>query len=194
MAFSDARNERDRAARGGMMGGRQSDSPPHAGRGGGAVAGLGNPGGGFNRNSPANNGAFAGMGGLNARRTQNVSPSYQGTLGNFGMMAMRGLPGPGMVAGAVQDIAGLRPGFSGFTGNRFGPGDYDPKNASFMERGDTMRRFMPNPLLRGLQARPQAAPAPQGLLARGPQTRGPMTLSVGGGLPYSVMLPGRSFF
>jgi hypothetical protein len=180
---------------GGMMGGRQSDSPPHAGRGGGAVAGLGNPGGGFNRNSPANNGAFAGMGGLNARRTQNVSPSYQGTLGNFGKAISRSIPGAGMVVGAGLDIAGLRPGFSGFTGNVRGPGDYDPKNASGMQRdGGDMRRFMPNPLLRGLQARPQAAAAPQGLLARGPQTRGPMTLSVGGGLPYSVMLPGRSFF
>ena len=121
-------------------GGRKSDAPPHAGLGGGAVAGLGNPGGGFDPRGGPNNSPFAGMGGLNARRTQNVSPSYQGTLSNFGKMATRGLPGPGMIAGAGLDIAGLRSGFSGFTGNVHGPGDYDPKDAirSMRPRGGPM--------------------------------------------------------
>lgn len=76
------------------------------------------------------------------RRTTQVSPSYKPTLSNLGKLFSRAMPGPGLVAGAIQDIAGTRPGFSDFTGNVKGPGSWDPKDRQTM-LGDLTQAIRP---------------------------------------------------
>jgi hypothetical protein len=77
------------------------------------------------------------------RRTTNVTPSYKPTVSNLSKVLSRVMPGPGLVAGAVQDIAGTRAGFKDFTGNVKGPGDWDPKDHNTGILGATTQAIRP---------------------------------------------------
>lgn len=97
------------------------------------------------RNAPTN-GLFGGMGGLNARRTPNATPSYDPSLSNLakvgmiaggtllggGPMTALGMMGKpfGQIAGLGATGLGALTGFSGYRGMVNGPGDYDPKNVA----------------------------------------------------------------
>lgn len=81
------------------------------------------------RNAPTN-GLFGGMGGLNARRTPNATPSYDMSLHNMVELGRFATPGPGLVSGLGRMVAGYGPDFTGYRGMVNGPGDYDPKNVA----------------------------------------------------------------
>jgi hypothetical protein len=122
MAFSDARNERDRADTG-------RNSTNHGG---------GDPRAAAARNTNAmaarNSVAPIGLGtrpAFQPRRTANVTPSYEMSLHNLrevmGMMPLGPMSAVGSFMGALG-VPGFAPEFEGFTGNVMGPGDYDPSN------------------------------------------------------------------
>lgn len=96
----------------------------------------------------------SGMAGALARRTPVTSPSYEASLGNLAKLASRSIPGAGMVLGAGLDIAGARPGFTGYQGQVNTPGSYDPKGGPEMQAGvqpddrATMRRMLLGRMLR----------------------------------------------
>jgi hypothetical protein len=122
MAFSDARNERDRAETG-------RNSTNH---GGGDHAGAARR----NTNAMAarNSVTMPGPGTrptFQPRRTQNVTPSYELTPHNIqqalGMAPLGPMSAVGSLLGALG-VPGFAPEFEGFTGNVMGPGDYDPRN------------------------------------------------------------------
>lgn len=149
------------------------DRPGQVGRGGSAFSSraMHNPmrdaafGTGV-RGSP-----FAGMGGLNARRTPGVSPSYQGTLGNFAKLGMMGagmmlgggpLTAVGMMGkplGRATGVLGGLTGFSGYTGLQHGPGSYDPTNRGPADRAG-YNPFDGRPKMQPAQS-PQPAQAAQ---------------------------------
>lgn len=131
----------------------------------GAAKGNAGYGGGGRRGGEGGTGFGGGIPDFSPRRTPNRTPSYQATPENIAKLVGRGIPGPGMIAGAGLDIAGGRPGFSGFTGNKMGPGDYDSKNF--------MGQQMFGAGLRGMQGgRPGAVYTPQYLRALLAQQQG----------------------
>lgn len=176
------------SGRGAAFGG--NDRPGQVGRGGSAFASraMQNPMQDAAFGTGIRGAPFAGMGGLNARRTPNVSPSYQGTLGNFAKAISRGIPGPGMIGGAIADIAGLRSGFTGYTGQRFGPGDYDAQNRGpadrMMELGTRQR---PMPRVAPIAPPPAIPPLGTGFVPAA-------SLSVPGMGSYGVNLPSYGYF
>lgn len=144
--------------------------------------GMGNRNGGFG----------GGMGGLNARRTANPTPSYDMNLHN--MIALGGmLPGPGMAPHVGAMIAGIGPQFQGFRGTINGPGDYDPSNR-FGSNGSSL---FPMQQRQGIQA--AGAPRPMAQ----PQQPNPMLqqlqmpaaqFNVPGPSQYGVNLPSYGYF
>lgn len=134
MAFSDARNERDRAETG-------RNSQNHGG-GDPRAAATRNTNAMAARNSvrglmPGTRPAFQ------PRRTQNVTPSYELTPHNvieaLGMAPLGPMSAVGSFLGALG-VPGFAPQFEGFTGNVMGPGDYDGPNAFYT--GNTREGLM----------------------------------------------------
>jgi hypothetical protein len=120
MAFSDARNERDRAETG-----RNSNN--HGG--GDARAAAERNLNAMAANNRAVNAPFGGLSRQQFRRTPNVTPSYDMSLHNM-MELAKMMPGPMMGLRGLGAAVGLGtgPNFTGATGNVHGPGDYDPTN------------------------------------------------------------------
>lgn len=177
MAFSDARNERDRAETG-------RNSTNHGGGDARAAADR-------NRNAMAANNSPMNRGfnpNFNPRRTPNMSPSYEMSLRN--MMALSGMmPGPGMAVRAGMMASGLGPQFEGYTGNVMGPGDYDPKNWLGQRGGSAMG--MPAgrpPITAAGQPKPVTPPGMTPLQVPAAQ------LSVPGPSQYGVNLPSYGYF
>ena len=127
MAFSDARNERDRAETG-------KNSTNH---------GDYDHAGAARRNTDAmaarNSVTPIGLGTRprSFRRTTNVTPSYELTPHNvmqaLGMAPMGPMSSVSAMLGALG-VPGFAPEFEGFTGNVLGPGDYDPTNRAGLMR------------------------------------------------------------
>jgi hypothetical protein len=142
--------------------------------------GMGNRNGGFG----------GGMGGLNARRSVNPTPSYDMSLHN--MRALSGmLPGPGMAINAAKMAMGLGPQFEGPRGTINGPGDYDGPNR-FATLGSNI-----NPGQRqGLNLAQTFRPKPTGAVKmpqQNPMMRRP-GLQMNSGLQgYGTFRPGYSF-
>ena len=190
---------------GGYSGGDRGPMGSHTGAGSASGRGFDRPDKGFSR----------GMQGATARRSPVQSPSYEASLGNLATLASRSMPGAGMVLGAGLDIAGARPGFTGYQGHVNTPGSYDPKGGPQMNGGGGVsdlalqrhlltsgygggnRAFytpgMASPGL--LRAAPQAPQppqiAPQQITA---QTYSPKALSTPGLLAYGVKQPGYGYF
>jgi hypothetical protein len=140
--------------------------------------GMGNRNGGFG----------GGMGGLNARRSVNPTPSYDMSLHN--MRALSGmLPGPGMAINAAKMAMGLGPQFEGPRGTINGPGDYDGPNR-FATLGSNI-----NPL-KALNLAAALKPKPTGAVKTAPVN--PMMsqpgLNLSSGLAgYGTYRPGYNF-
>ena len=148
MAFSDARNERDRAETG-------RNSSNHGG-GDARAAAERNRDAMAARNTPTN-APYGGMPRQQFRRSVNPTPSYEMSLRNMYELSKM-MPGPMMGLRGLGAAIGLGTGpeFSGATGNVHGPGDYDPTN-----------RFAGEGLLLRMQQR-----AGKPMMRRGLQYRG----------------------
>lgn len=139
------------------------------------------------RNTPPA-GFSGGMGGLNARRTANPTPSYDMSLHN--MRALAGLmPGVGMAPSVAAMGMGFGPQFQGSRGIVNGPGDYDPTNR-FGTNESAMMQARPKMGVTQPAARPPMAAQP-GLMAHtGPSQWLTNTGASPGLQPYGVMAPG----
>lgn len=136
-------------SRGGGVGDGTGGGRSQNGRDGRTGTGANNGGGGF----------VSGMTGATARRTPVTSPSYEASLGNLAKLASRSIPGAGMVLGAGLDIAGARPGFTGYQGQVNTPGSYDPKGGIENSSGMVMRAPAGFPQARFQGAKNQPMPA-----------------------------------
>jgi hypothetical protein len=124
---------------GGGMGGGSFQGGSGMGRQGASYGGSANFGGGSQNR--AGGGAQTGggnpqgvnVGGFN-RYSQNPTPSYAATPGNITKAISRGIPGAGLLGGAIADITGMRSGYDSPTGPGMGH-DYDPKNMALQAQG-----------------------------------------------------------
>lgn len=127
------------------------------------------------------------------RRTAVQSPAYDATLGNLAKLASRSIPGAGMVLGAGLDIAGLRPGFTGYQGQVSTPGSYDPTNRAFQSPDQSMQQPGYAQLQApGLLGAPRPPAAPQQMI-QGQDQIGKY-LSTPGLLAYGANTPGYRYF
>lgn len=182
MAFSDARNERDRAETG-------RNSSNHGGRDARAAA---------DRNL---NAMGLGVGhqfdtrARNTRYSQNQIATRPATLNNIGRAVINGLPGVGMIGKVASMVGGQITGnydpYSGPRGNTTGF-SYDGPNR-FATLGSGINPAMPQGVSPMQAIRPAGAaqpitpPMPQSMV-------NPAMLSVGGGKPYGVNLPAFGYF
>lgn len=138
MAFSDARNERDRAETG-------HNSTNHGG-------GDWRDAQRRNVDAMASRNMVTGNVPRGFRRTANPTPSYDLSLHNLremmGMMPLGPMSAVSSVMGALG-VPGFAPDFQGYNGNVQGPGDYDPTNR--FGTGEGLMARMSRRAGRGLQ-------------------------------------------
>jgi hypothetical protein len=216
MAFSDARNERDRAEtgknssnHGGSMGGRgtmgqQQDrrNMETARRAGNVAPGVGRS---FSPNDKPMNATYGSLPSFQPRRTQNPTPSYDMTPGNLAKMAammggtlMGGSPltAMGMMGRPLGSMAGPAigglMGFEGYRGAVNGPGDYDGPNR-FATNGSAMFPNQQPQMQQGIQAAGAPKP-PMAQPGMGQQQMAPGQFNVPGPSQYGVNLPSYGYF
>jgi hypothetical protein len=181
MAFSDARNERDRAETG-------KNSSTHGG-GDAKAAERRNVNAMAANNRPTNRPVDTRF---QPRRTQNITPSYEMSLHNM-MELSKMMPGPGMGLRGLGGAFGLGvgPDFQGFTGNRYGPGDYDPANRFGVGNNQSP---MQQQGIQGIQAAGLPKPPTPPMQGMSPFTMQGGQMSVPGPSQYGVNLPSYGYF
>lgn len=162
-------------------------------RTGGGMSGNARDGRDGMGNRAGRDGFSTGMYGATARRAPTQSPSYEASFGNLSKLATRAIPGAGMIPGAVMDIAGWRPGFTGFQGMTATPGSYDPTNRALSGAASYMQGLQAPGVLGAAQAR-QPAPSPAPAQHIQPQSQIGKYLSTPGLLAYGASVPGYRYY